>query len=459
MRCRGIIDALREALFSEEETHGFSKIDPEVLQKAIAEVTVIDKKLAEVEKKIKEKETYIEEIEEKYATLINQERQKFSNLEVQWAEQFSSMKDEINELKQEVSGSFLESVLPTFTSAGRKKKERSKRLTEAKKIYQEFKERAEVELVQAKSKLEEVLESEQKKFDENDKKLRDALVVLYKEKENFEYDLYDYEHIHPRLLGFRAKKPFAEATLRVGKIAFEMILIPKGKFSMGAYPGLPDVIEAEKPLHDVIISSSFWVSQTVVTQELYQSIIGKNPSRFRNLKNPVEMVSWHEAVQFCNTLSAREGLQPCYEVNSKDIENVRWNKNANGYRLLTEAEWEYVSKAKSSALYSGGNVLRRLAWYDENSEESTHPVKEKDPNKWGMYDMSGNVWEWCWDWFGEYPDARVTDPMGPGEGKGRVFRGGSYAVKENHMRVTYRAGERPHNKMDGIGFRLARNAR
>ena len=192
---------------------------------------------------------------------------------------------------------------------------------------------------------------------------------------------------------------------------------------------------------------------------LYRSVLGKNPSQFKNEDSPVEMVSWFDAIQFCNALSLRENLVPCYEVKSEEDEDVRWNRQANGYRLLTEAEWEYVARSGGPQVYAGSNNVLEVAWFSANSGGSTQPVKKLDPTLWGLYDLSGNVWEWCWDWFSEYTDGNATDPIGPKEGRGRVFRGGSFAVPEKMVRSSQRGAERPHNRMNGLGFRIARNLR
>ncbi|WP_296012137.1 formylglycine-generating enzyme family protein [uncultured Treponema sp.] len=158
---------------------------------------------------------------------------------------------------------------------------------------------------------------------------------------------------------------------------------------------------------------NFSILATEVTQELYKSVMGENPSSFKGEKNlPVETVSWYDAVYFCNKLSKICGLTPVYDVDGEtDVEKwsyvpnkgneitktVSQNENANGYRLPTVAEWQWAAKGGQEFTYSGSGNLDEVGWYNGNSEEKTHPVAQKDPNGYGLYDMSGNVWEWCWD--------------------------------------------------------------
>lgn len=456
LNCQSIIQGLEDSLF-EEKNNSYPEMDPEKLKQLKMRVLAIDNTMASIETKIKRKEGGIKEIQRKYSLVVNEKKQWFSRLEGEWSKKFSVVKKDIFRMKQESAPSLWSKHLPTLMGTKEKNKKNAKKLEAAKKSYKKLKVTGKAEIVEAKEKIDTLLDKALKNVEKKEEPLRESLISLYKEKKNLEEELIEYENLHPRLLGFRAKKYFSKATVSVGNVTLEMILIPEGKFSMGAYSGTPDVMILEKPLHDVVLTSSFWVSETVVTQSLFKSIVGRNPSYFKGEERPVEMVTWYDAIQFCNALSIREGLQPCYEINSQYREKVHWKRPSNGYRLLTEAEWEYIAKAESSALFAGGNIAKRLAWFDKNSGDETHPVKGKAPNRWGFYDLNGNVWEWCWDWFGAYPDSRETDPIGTSEGKGRIFRGGSFRVEVGHMRLSYRAGELPHKKMDGVGFRLARD--
>ncbi len=169
------------------------------------------------------------------------------------------------------------------------------------------------------------------------------------------------------------------------------------------------------------------MDQSEVTQEAYEKVMHKNPSRRKNPSNPVEQVTWSAAARFCNARSVLEGLTPCYDTNSWEC-----NFSATGYRLPTEAEWEYACRAGSTTRYSFGDgpeALRTFAWFDGNSQAMPHPVGQRKPNAWGLYDMQGNVWEWCNDFYGaKYFRSSSTDnPRGPQEGEKRVLRGGAWS--------------------------------
>jgi formylglycine-generating enzyme required for sulfatase activity len=182
-----------------------------------------------------------------------------------------------------------------------------------------------------------------------------------------------------------------------------------------------------------------------VTQRQYEALTGENPSHFKKSGPdvPVESVNWDEAVAFCARLRTRlreRGGPPDVEC-----------------RLPTEAEWEYACRAGSKGRFCFGDdefKLAEYAWYDKNSGRKTHPVGEKEPNAWGLYDVHGNVWEWCQDWYGPYPKAPVTDPTGPAEGQSRVLRGGSFGLGPDFLRCSFRYGARPGGCSSYVGFRL-----
>lgn len=244
----------------------------------------------------------------------------------------------------------------------------------------------------------------------------------------------------------------------------EKVLIPAGTFQMGstgAYLGSSD----EFPVHTVTISRAFYMSKYEVTQKQYQAVMGNNPSYFAGETLPVERVTWYNAVAFCNVLSQLEGKTPCYTVNGT---NVTCNWDANGYRLPTEAEWEYAAKAGTTTDFYNGSLtnpsctpidanLDNIAWYCGNSNETTHPVGQKQPNAFGLYDMTGNVWEWCWDWWSNsYSSTTVIDPTGASTGSYRVYRGGSWYGNADQCRSTYREYRTPSFNYDYIGFRIVR---
>jgi formylglycine-generating enzyme len=202
----------------------------------------------------------------------------------------------------------------------------------------------------------------------------------------------------------------------------QMVSIPAGQFTMGVDDGPVDV----KPAHLVKVDG-FLMDQSEVTQEVYEKVMHKNPSRKKNPTNPVEQVTWSAAARFCNARSVLEGLTPCYDTNSWEC-----NFSATGYRLPTEAEWEYACRAGSTTRYffgDGPEALRTFAWFDGNSQAMPHPVGQRKPNAWGLYDMEGNVWEWCNDFYGpKYFRSSPTDnPRGPQEGEKRVLRGGAWS--------------------------------
>lgn len=189
--------------------------------------------------------------------------------------------------------------------------------------------------------------------------------------------------------------------------------------------------------------NSFLLAKYPVTQGLYFEITNKNPSTFKGDQRPVETVTWMEAIDFCNSLSVKSGLQPCYILQQN--EEVVFNPMANGFRLPTEAEWEYACKAGSNKIRY--DSLDLIAWYKDNSDQSTHAVAQKKPNAWSLYDMLGNVWEWCWDLY----DVEVY-------GSYRVFKGGGWCDEERSVMATTRRRSHPVEfKIDDLGFRIARN--
>jgi formylglycine-generating enzyme required for sulfatase activity len=236
-----------------------------------------------------------------------------------------------------------------------------------------------------------------------------------------------------------------------------MIFVQGGTYQMGDTFGGGD--NDQKPVHMVTVSS-FKISIYEVTQGQWRSVMGSNPSRFNgNESLPVECVNWYDAVNFCNALSQTEGLTPYYTINGTD---VSCDFNSNGYRLPTEAEWEYAAKGgglSGGYMYSGSDSLNDVAWYVTNSGGQTHPVGTKSPNELGLYDMSGNVWEWCWDWYGEdyYSYSPSDNPRGLVSGEYRVLRGGSWDSYTTWCRCSFRNRDLPIYRGTFIGFRCVRN--
>jgi formylglycine-generating enzyme required for sulfatase activity len=241
-----------------------------------------------------------------------------------------------------------------------------------------------------------------------------------------------------------------------GADAADMIQLPGGRFVMG------DKNEVDATPHEVVVSA-FAIDRHLVSQELFQKVMGSNPSRWKGDKNPVEQVRWSDAVTFCNRRSEREGLQPCY-----DLKTWQCRFDANGYRLPTEAEWEYACRGGTTTAFFFGDSPARLgdyAWFDRNAGGHPHPAGLKQPNAWGLYDMCGNVWQWCNDFYqvDYYQESPKQDPPGPGAGKTKVVRGGAWRVSAENCRSGYRYNENPGYAdvcfgYDIYGFRCVRKA-
>ena len=179
-----------------------------------------------------------------------------------------------------------------------------------------------------------------------------------------------------------------------------------------------------------------------VTQALYQEVTGDNPSQFYGSDCPVENISWHDAIRFCNRLSKKNGLKKAYIISEEN--EVTWDKTANGFRLPTEGEWEYAAKGGENYKYAGSDDLEDVAWYRNNSGGKTHPVAQLDPNGFGLYDMTGNVSEWCWG-------------VNPHNSKSRYIRGGCWYDKASYCELSYRYWGSNGNGEGNIGFRIVRN--
>ncbi len=250
-----------------------------------------------------------------------------------------------------------------------------------------------------------------------------------------------------------------QITLEEGSdIPDNMIFVKGGTFLMGSNNDHSD----EKPVHSVTVSD-FYIGKYEVTQKEWKEIIDYNPSYFKGDNLPVDRITWYDAIKFCNAKSKKEGLTPCYSGNGKYI---KCNFNANGYRLPTEAEWEYAARGGQKTLwykYAGSNNINYVAWYRDNSGKKTHPVGTKQPNELGIYDMSGNVEELCWDWYGEhyYKKSPRYNPHGPNFGRDIVSRGGDYLETNRYGDCPVR--RRNYNERDysdcNIGFRIVKNAK
>jgi formylglycine-generating enzyme required for sulfatase activity len=201
--------------------------------------------------------------------------------------------------------------------------------------------------------------------------------------------------------------------------------------------------------------SSFYLGKHEVTQKEWRDVMGTNPSYFKGDNLPVEKVSWFDAIEYCNRRSVKEGLTPAYTISgSGDGWTVSWNRAAGGYRLPTEAEWEYACCAGSTTAYSTGTgITTSQARYGGSG---TIAVGSFAPNWWGLYDMHGNVWEWYWDWYGSYGSGSQTDPAGASSGSNRVARGESWHATVQDVRSTYRNYGTPSYRYYDLGFRVLR---
>ena len=244
-----------------------------------------------------------------------------------------------------------------------------------------------------------------------------------------------------------------------------MLLIKGGKFQMGS-PTSEVERERDETRRSVNVSD-FYIAAHEVSQAEYTALIKTNPSDHKGSDLPVENVTWYDAVRYCNALSAKDGLTPTYAIKGED---VTWNHTANGYRLPTEAEWEYAARAGTTTPFStGGNITTAQAnyygTYPYNNAPSgeyrgrTVSVGSFKPNPWGLYNVHGNVWEWCWDWYGGYDGKSLGDPAGPTSGTYRIYRGGGWNDFGRNLRSAYRAAMPPTNGSYNLGFRLARNAK
>ncbi|MBF0527977.1 MAG: formylglycine-generating enzyme family protein [Deltaproteobacteria bacterium] len=225
-------------------------------------------------------------------------------------------------------------------------------------------------------------------------------------------------------------------------LGMEFVLIPAGKFMMGSLPSETDG-DTDETRHQVTISRPFYMQTTEVTQGQWRALMGNNPSKFKDCGDdcPVESVSFNEILDFISRLNDKEGGAE--------------------YRLPTEAEWEYAARAGNTGAYCFGNDTDKLdeyAWYSNNSGGRTHPVGRKRPNAWGLYDMHGNVWEWCRDRYGNYPSKPVTDPQGPSRGAFRQDRGGGWDSWAYILRSAFRSGQETATRYNFLGFRLARTS-
>jgi formylglycine-generating enzyme required for sulfatase activity len=241
----------------------------------------------------------------------------------------------------------------------------------------------------------------------------------------------------------RTKSPPKDLTVDLGKgVKVEMVLLPAGEFMMGSLDSDKSADKDEKPQHRVRITKPFYLGKYLVTQEQWEAVMDNNPSLIKGPKNPVENVSWDDCQRFLEKLNTKIAMQ------------------LGKFVLPTEAQWEYACRAGSTTRYCFGDEVSSLgkyAWYGANSGNTTNPVGEKKPNEWGVYDMHGNVWEWCQDWYDGhyYANTPMDDPAGPATGSQHVFRGGCWGDDDTSCRSADRYAYGPGGRGCYLGFRVS----
>jgi formylglycine-generating enzyme required for sulfatase activity len=261
-------------------------------------------------------------------------------------------------------------------------------------------------------------------------------------------------------VGLAAPLPAATTLQRRRDGLLLMVDLPGGRFRMGSPASDDMAFNNEKPQHWVTLSG-FRIAVTPVTAGLYRAVMQGEASAAGREQAPAVNVRWEDAVHFCNALSERQGYRPCYRQRAG-----RWvcDWRADGYRLPTEAEWEYACRAGTTTRYAYGDdpaLLGRYAWYGESWPGDAHEVAQKLPNAWGLYDMHGNVWEWCWDLYAPYTDKTAKNPRGPSyrrikSPERRVVRGGSFRDSPVFLRSASRVGVEPEGQLGNLGFRCVR---
>lgn len=234
----------------------------------------------------------------------------------------------------------------------------------------------------------------------------------------------------------RVTASYSNGMLTVNGVNYPMVYVRGGTFNMGATSEQgSDAYENEKPVHQVTLSN-YYIGKYEVTQDLWQAVMGSNPSNFKGNRKPVERVSWNDCQTFISKLNSLTGKR---------------------FRLPTEVEWEFASRGGTMSRgykYSGSNTLGNVAWYSDNSGSTIHDVGTKSANELGIYDMSGNVWEWCSDWYGNYSSSSQTNPIGPSSGSYRVYRGGGWVGSAGGCRSSCRGNWAPGSRGSGLGLRL-----
>jgi formylglycine-generating enzyme required for sulfatase activity len=282
-------------------------------------------------------------------------------------------------------------------------------------------------------------------------------IEKYIAEKNYKQARESIKEVSESLLSLKDRERYQiiQKKLKPTGMQYSLQFIDGGSFERGSSTGDEDELPIKKVKLD-----NFYIGITEVTQQQWEGIMGDNPSQSKGNNLPVERVSWYDAVKFCNAASLVDGLDPVYEIKEKQ---VTCNFKANGYRLPTEAEWEYAARGgrnHNTYPYSGSENIDDVAWYRTGDLSQPQPVGSKMYNSVGLHDMSGNVWEWCWDWYSAayYSDSSsLNNPTGPKTGTQKTIRGGSWYVNAEFCRVTNRSNRDPEKQLFYDGLRIARS--
>ncbi|MEI7947104.1 MAG: SUMF1/EgtB/PvdO family nonheme iron enzyme [bacterium] len=297
------------------------------------------------------------------------------------------------------------------------------------------------------------LKSEAKKVTDNQKRLEDEKTALAEASRiERERNSKDEQEILDKEKQVTGTTPGERAAVSLGNgVSIELVWCPAGSFMMGS-PSSEAHRKPEETQHRVTLTTGFWMGRTEVTQAQWEAIMGSNPSCFKGSDLPVETVSWEDCQTFVSKLNAK--LADTQTQLRQGYVGQARVPSGGGFRLPTEAEWEYACRANSTGPYDG--TLDEMGWYANNSEDTIHPVGRKRANAWGLYDMHGNVWEWCQDWSGDYPAGSVTDPYGMASGERRIYRGGGWDNIAKYCRSAIRRRIGQGNRFNSLGLRLVR---
>ena len=458
----------------------------------------------------RERDEQLEKIEKKYISDKKRHEQELDKIQKQVDHALSSLKEEfekkrqdkhdyIKELRKTISSTTQDlktakleaskewNRFVSIFSAEKKKNldvavaKANNKLSDAKKRLEDAQENLEKDLTKLDKKEEEARErfisageSRKEGIQANIRKQVNILTVAYNQERDQIILDFDQQHreIEALLKNYRLEQERAidkinglkeaypkdwwiiKQVLEVGRERFEMVEIEVGSFLMGAIRDDVMAQDVELPRHEVILTKNIWMAVIPVSQALYDLIMGVNPSKQKHPQNPVENISWFDALQFCNSLSKMHELTPVYDIKNTQ---VSWEREASGYRLPTEAEWEYAARADKDYLFAGSSDAKEVAWFSDNSDYKPQKSGMRKPNDFGLQDMCGNVWEWCYDGFCVYPSNSVVDPIGDDASDKRIRRGGSWRNKPNALRVTHRSNSDPQKVSNACGFRIVRN--